>query len=73
MRMRVCDKWKGYNKLYKLGNKIYLTREVQLDNIFFLLMRGKWIQIPPKAGHHRPASGTPLKWRFAGERVMAQH
>ena len=24
-------------------------------------------------GHHRPASETPFKWRFAGVPVMAQH
>ena len=26
-----------------------------------------------KAGHHRPASETPFKWRFAGVPKMAQH
>ena len=25
------------------------------------------IKIPLKAGHHRPASKTPFKWRFAGD------
>ena len=30
------------------------------DNDFFLLMRGRRIQIPLYAGHHRPASQTPL-------------
>ena len=29
------------------------------------LIRGKRIQIALKAGHHRLASETPLKWRFA--------
>ena len=24
-------------------------------------------------GHHRPASETPFKWRFAGVPMMAQH
>ena len=32
----------------------------------FLISRGKRIQIALKAGHHRLASETPLKWRFAG-------
>ena len=26
-----------------------------------------------KAGHPRPASETPFKWRFAGEPMMVQH
>ena len=30
-------------------------------------------QIPLKSGHHRPASETPFKWRFAGVPMMAQH
>ena len=30
-------------------------------------------QIPLKVGHHRPASETPFKWRFAGGPMMAQH
>ena len=30
-------------------------------------------QITLKAGHHRPASETPFKWRFAGGPMMAQH
>ena len=31
------------------------------------------IQVPLKAGHHRPASETPFKWRFVGVPMMAQH
>ena len=30
---------------------------------FFLLMRGEGIQIPIKAGHHRPASEVKRRWR----------
>ena len=41
-------------------------------SFFFFLMRGKKIQITLKAGHHRPASETPFKWRFAGGPMMAQ-
>ena len=26
-----------------------------------------------KTGHYRPASKTPLKWRFAGGPMMTQH
>ena len=33
----------------------------------FCLIRGKRIQIALKAGHYRPASETPFKWRFARE------
>ena len=40
---------------------------------FFSLIRGGRIQIPLLAGHHRPASETPFKWRFAGGPMMAQH
>ena len=39
----------------------------------FLVDGGGRIQIPLKAGHHRLASETPFKWRFAGVLVMAQH
>ena len=31
------------------------------------------IQIPLLAGHQRPASETPFKWRFAGGPMVAQH
>ena len=34
-------------------------------------MRGESIQIPLNAGHHRTASKTSLKWRFAGGPMMA--
>ena len=45
---------------------------------FFVFFLGgglvnEWIQIPLKSGHHWPASETPLKWRFAGGPMMAQH
>ena len=40
---------------------------------FFFLMRGGRIQIPLLAGHQRPASETPFKWRFAGGPMVAQH
>ena len=40
---------------------------------WFQKKRRKRIQIPLKMGHHRPASETPFKWRFAGGPMMAQH
>ena len=45
------------------------------DNVFFkpMLMRGGWNKVALKAGHHRPASETPFKWRFAGVLMMAQY
>ena len=41
------------------------------DN-YKLIGWGRRIQIPLKAGHYRPASDTPFKWRFAGVPIMAQ-
>ena len=40
---------------------------------FFLVDEGREDQNPLKAGHHRPASETKLKWRFAGVPMTAQH
>ena len=39
---------------------------------FSWLMRGVMIKTPLKAGHHRPACETSLKWRFAGVPRIAQ-
>ena len=30
-------------------------------------------KLPLKVGHHRPASETPLKWRFAGVPILVPH
>ena len=35
------------------------------DNVFFFFFKGERIQIWLKAGHHRPASETPLKCRWS--------
>ena len=40
---------------------------------FTLMHRSERIQIPLLAGHQRPASETPFKWRFAGGLTMGQH
>ena len=40
---------------------------------WFRVPRGEMIQIPLRAGHHRPANDTPFKWRFAGVPMMDQH
>ena len=37
----------------------------------FLVDEGREDQNTTIAGHHRPASGTPFKWRFTGEPMMA--
>ena len=42
-------------------------------DILCSLVRRRRIQIPLLAGHQRPASETPFKWRFAGGPMMAQH
>ena len=44
-----------------------------LTTVFFLFVRGERIQIALIAAHHRLASETPFKWRFAGGRMMAKH
>ena len=57
------------------GSRKFCQRGSNFDNFFFFfffkLMRGEMIQIPLKVGHHRPASETPFKWRFAGGPMMA--
>ena len=40
---------------------------------FFSLWGGERIKMQLKAGHHQPASKMPLKWRFAGVPIMANH
>ena len=49
-----------------------LTFYLLLLYFFFLMGEGR-IQIPLIAGHQRPASETPFKWRFAGGPMVAQH
>ena len=43
----------------------------QTTFFFCFLMGETEFKIALKAGHHRPASETPFKWRFAGESMMA--
>ena len=67
-----------YNHSMRRGSRKFCQRGSNPDNVFFFfffffLVRGKRIQIALKAGHHRPASETPFKWRFAGELMVAQH
>ena len=58
----------------KRGSRKFCQRGSNFDNIFlFSLMSGGRIQMPLLAGHQRPASETPFKWRFAGVTMMAQH
>ena len=44
-----------------------------LTTFFFSLLRGGRIKIPLLAVHHRSASETPFKWRFAGVPMIALH
>ena len=48
-----------------------LSEGVQLWQRFFFFFFGWWGQ--DKRGHHRHASETPFKWRFAGVPMMVQH
>ena len=50
-----------------------LSEGVQLWLFFFKLMRRERTQIPLYAVHHRPASETSCKWRFAGRPMVTQH
>ena len=58
-----------FSGLFSCADPVSYVRGSNFDNIF--LMRGGRIKIPLSAGHHRPASETPFKWRFAGEPIMA--
>ena len=53
------------------GSRKLCQRRSTFD--IFLNEEGKRLQMQLKVGHHRPASETPLKWRFAGVPMMAQH
>ena len=56
------------------GSRKFFQRVSNFENLFFVFfLVNEWIQIPLKSGHHRPASDTPFKWRFAGVAMMAQH
>ena len=41
-----------------------------LKPIFSLFGGNERIKIQLKLGHHRPASGSPYKWRFTGGPIM---
>ena len=55
------------------GSRKVFQRGSNFDGCFFFgfFLVEEWIQIPLISGHHRPASETPLKWRFAGVPMMA--
>ena len=54
------------------GSRKFGQRGSNLDILCSLMRRGR-NRIPLLAGHQRPASETPFKWRFAGGPMMAQH
>ena len=58
------------------GSRNFLPEWVQLWRFIFSFFSDNEagrIYIPLKVGHHRLASETPSKWRFAGGPIMAQH
>ena len=66
--------YQNHVKCYMRGFRKFCQRLRGGQPFFlFFLIRGKRIQIALKAGHHRLASETPFKWRFAGGPMMAQH
>ena len=61
---------------YMYGSRNFCQRGSKLTvfSFFFSLVDEKRDdKIPLKAGHHRPASETPFKWRFAGMSMMFEH
>ena len=47
------------------------TLTIFFSLFLFLLDEGGRMEMSHKVGHHRPASETPLKWRFTGVPIMA--
>ena len=64
----------GSNSIYMRKPRKFCQRGSNLDNIFlvFFSLLGR-IKMSIKAGHHRPTSKTPFKWRFADVPIIAQH
>ena len=56
------------SRMHMRGSRNFLRGDPTLTTFFF-----SWREKPLKAGYYRPASKTPLKWRFAGMPMMAQH
>ena len=56
---------------HALIQKLLSERVLNSANVFFF--EGERFQVPLEAGQYRPASEKPLKWRFAGGPMMAQH
>ena len=53
------------------GSRKFCQRGSKFDKFFFFLVDEGRIKKPLKAGHHRPTSETPFKWRFARMVMMA--
>ena len=62
---RFKDNYRNYVRIKKV-----FSEGVQL---FIFILVNEWIQIQLESGHHRPASETLFKWRFAGVPMIAQH
>ena len=57
------------------GSRKFCQRGSNFDNVlliflYFFVLIDQGILIPLQSGHHRSASETPFKWRFAGVPMM---
>ena len=71
--METYDWMLAFQKQCMRGSRKYCHWGSNSDVFGFLVDEGGRIKLTLKAFHHRPASETPLKWRFAGEPMVAQH
>ena len=71
----ICDC--GISWLYSLTFSNVVLCVTCSGNVFFVCLflvdEVCRIQMPRNASHHRAASETPFKWRFAGVPIMVQH
>ena len=66
----------GGSRTCAVPEKFFFQKGSKSYNVFFsffLVEGGERIKLPLNAGNYRPTSETPLKWRFAGWLMMAQH
>ena len=64
------EKWPNYCITNMRGPRKFFQRGFNFENVFYFYFND-CIRILLKSSHHRPASETPLKWRFAGVPMMA--
>ena len=56
-------------RIQKVLSDGYPTHQLSYNVFFVLFFMGERIQIPLKAGHHRPASETPLNAGLVALRI----